>query len=88
MPDFVGEDVDLALAELKEMGYPDADYDDDTDFDDDRVEVTGGRLLGVVDPSLWGGCDQRPSAESPLPEGKVTLQARRDFECPATAEKR
>jgi hypothetical protein len=48
MPDVVGQRLDVALSDVERAGI------------DDKVEVLGGGMFGVVDESNWTVCTQEP----------------------------
>jgi hypothetical protein len=48
MPDVVGKRLDVAISDVKRAGV------------DDKVEVLGGGMFGVVDESNWMVCSQEP----------------------------
>lgn len=50
MPDVQGQQLDVALSDIKRAGI------------DDEAEVIGGGLLGVLDESNWKVCSQTPDA--------------------------
>lgn len=56
MPDVTGQQLDVALGEIKEAGF------------EDDVEVTGGGTFGIVDESNWTVCEQSPQAGDPVQE--------------------
>lgn len=50
MPDVQGQQLDVALSDIKRAGV------------DDEAEIIGGGLLGVLDESNWQVCSQTPDA--------------------------
>ena len=54
MPDVVGSQLDLALADIEEAGFT------------DEVDLDGGGLFGVVDESNWQVCGQSPAPGEPV----------------------
>ena len=54
MPDVVGMQLDLALADIEEAGFT------------DEVDLDGGGLFGVVDESNWQVCEQLPAPGDPV----------------------
>lgn len=54
MPDVVGMQLDLALADIEEAGFT------------DEVDLDGGGLFGVVDESNWQVCEQSPAPGDPV----------------------
>mgnify|MGYP002079427557 FL=1 len=48
MPDVQGQQLDVALSDIKRAGI------------DDEAEIVGGGLLGVLDESNWQVCSQSP----------------------------
>ena len=48
MPDVVGKGLDVAISDVKRAGI------------DDKVEILGGGMFGVVDESNWKVCSQEP----------------------------
>jgi beta-lactam-binding protein with PASTA domain len=56
MPDVVGQQLDVALEDIKSAGV------------DDDVEIVGGGTFGVVDESNWKVCEQSPAAGQSVTE--------------------
>src|SRR3954462_10159799 len=54
MPDVKGRQLDVALSDIKRVGF------------EDKVEVIGGGTFGIVDKSNWTVCDQLPAAGQAL----------------------
>jgi beta-lactam-binding protein with PASTA domain len=54
MPDVKGKKLDVALSDIKRTGF------------EDKVDVVGGGIFGVVDESNWEVCDQSPAAGQAL----------------------
>ena len=54
MPDVKGKKLDVALGDIKRAGF------------EDKVDVVGGGIFGVVDESNWEVCDQSPAAGQTL----------------------
>jgi hypothetical protein len=48
MPDVVGKRLDVAISDVKRAGF------------DDKVEIIGGGIFGIVDKSNWTVCTQEP----------------------------
>ena len=54
MPDVTGQKLDVALSEIKRAGF------------EDKVDVVGGGVFGVVVKSNWEVCGQSPAAGQAL----------------------
>ncbi len=54
MPDVKGQKLDVALSDIKRAGF------------EDKVDVVGGGIFGVVVKSNWEVCDQSPAAGQAL----------------------
>lgn len=62
MPDVGGQQLDVALSDIKSAGF------------EDDVDVDGGGILGVVDESNWQVCEQSPAAGEPITDApKLTV---------------
>lgn len=48
MPDVVGKRLDVAISDVKRAGI------------DDKIEVVGGGMFGILDKSNWTVCSQEP----------------------------
>jgi len=55
MPEVVGKGLDVAISDVKRAGI------------DDKVEVIGGGMFGVVDKSNWTVCSQEPQSGAEVP---------------------
>lgn len=62
MPGVIGEQLDVALGDIKDAGFG------------DDVDVDGGGTFGVVDESNWMVCAQIPAAGEPMADApKLTV---------------
>lgn len=64
MPNVAGKKLDVALGDIERAGF------------DDKVDVVGGGVFGIVDKSNWEVCKQTPGPGKPMAE-KPRLQVER-----------
>jgi hypothetical protein len=72
MPDVVGKRLDVAISDVKRAGI------------DDKVEVLGGGVFGVVDESNWTVCSQEPGNGTEAPSApRLTVERSCGTETPS-----
>lgn len=75
MPDVGGKRLDVALSDIEGAGFQ------------DKVDVLGGGVFGIVDKSNWEVCEQTPAPGAPLtkaPRLTVERECKQDDPSPST----